>query len=446
MNVIIAGAGEVGRHAAEVLGGAGHNVTVIDLSPTVLRSLEDTADLRSLRGNCAQADVILEAGGEHCDLFIAATDGDELNVLSAAVAKAVGAAKCIARVHHSAYFTARGLDYARHFNIDRLICPEHLTARAIARMLRNPGAMAVEDFARGRIEMQQLVVEPGAPAAGVPLTELKLPRGVRLAVIERGAEAFVPDARSAATEGDIVYVFGETAVIEQARRQFQLGKTRRTHVVIMGGTPVGVWLCRAMRSRSFSIRLFETDAQRAEDLARKLDHVTVVRADPTDRAVFDEEQIGSADAFVALTADDEHNILGAAQAKSLGTKRVIAVVQRPAYMHLLEHVGIDRAFSPRWVAAKEIQRLIEDRPVQVLASFAEGTADVYEVRPTVTGQATGQALKSIRMPAHAIIAAIQRGEKVKVPGANDTVLADDTLVVIGPHGADKEIRKLFAGK
>ncbi len=445
MNVIIAGAGQVGRYAAEVLGGTGHNVTVIDLQPSVLQALEDTADIRTLTGNAAHADVIRNAGGEDCDLFVAATNLDELNLLSAAVAKGVGARKCLARVHHSAYFEQKGLDYAAHLGIEQLICPEYVTAMAIARMLRNPGAMAVEDFARGRVELQRFVVEASAPATGVRLAELKLPRGVRLAVIERGEHAFLPDADSRPTEGDIVHLIGETSVIEQARRLFYTGKTKRKHVVIMGGPAIAVWLCRALKGRHFSVRLFETDPARAEELAQKLDHVTVIQADPTDPAQFEEEHIGSADAFVALTRDDEHNILGAAQAKTWGTAHCIAVVERSTYMHLLQHVGIDHAFSPRQVAAREIQSLIETRPVRCLASLAEGAADVYEVRPSANGPATDKALKNVKMPAHSIIAAIQREDGVMVPGANDTIRVGDTLIAIGPHGTEKEFRRLFAG-
>jgi trk system potassium uptake protein TrkA len=304
----------------------------------------------------------------------------------------------------------------------------------------------VEEFAQGRVEMQQCTVEPDADAIGVKLSDLKLPKGVRVAAFLRGESGFIPNRETQAEENDMVYLIGETSVIEQARKFFHRGKTKRKHVAIMGGSPISVWLCRALTGRSFSLRLFETHEPRAEELALKLDHVTVVAADPTDEGVFNEENLQAADAFVALTADDEHNILAAGQAKSLGVRQVLAIVQRPTYMHLLQHVGIDTALSPRRVAAKEIQNLIEDRPVRCLASLAEGTADVYEVRPTVQGQATDAPLKDIRLPAGVIIAAIQRGDKVKVPGANDKILAGDTLIVIGPQGNEKEIRKLFVGK
>ncbi len=148
MNIIICGNGDVGSHAAEVLASEGHSITVIDLDGVRLRAAEDTMDVRTLVGNCAEATVLREAGVESADMLVAATNVDEVNLLSASIGKAMGAAKCIARVHHTAFFEQKGWDYQRQFNIDRLICPEYSTALSIARKLRNPVALAIEDFAR----------------------------------------------------------------------------------------------------------------------------------------------------------------------------------------------------------------------------------------------------------------------------------------------------------
>lgn len=446
MNIIIAGAGTVGRHLAEVLAASGNSVTVIDLEAAKLTALENELDVRTLRANCGHGDALREAGVPECDMFIAATDHDEVNLLAASVAKGIGAKKCVARVHHSAYFDGRGLDYHQYFRIDSLICPEYATAVAIARTLRNPGALAVENFARGMIEMQELKVSDDAPAVGVPLAELKLPRGVRVATITREERSFIPVADTRIHKGDVATLIGEKSKLESARRLLQTDKIKRKHVVIMGGTSMGVWLCRALRQRHFAVRLFLTDRARAEELASKLSHVTVIEAEPTDPAVFSEEHIAEADAFVALTADDEHNILAAAQAKSLGTKLAIAVTQRSTYLHLLKHVGIDRAFSPRVVAAREIQLLLEPGPVRVGASLVEATADVYEIRVLEGAAVAGKALKTIEFPGPCVIGAIQRGDEVFVPGADDAVRAGDCVLAIGARGMGNKLEKLFAGK
>ena len=445
MNILIGGAGEVGRYAAEVLIRDGHNVTMIEKSPEVLREMEETFDLRSLAGNCATAEVLREAGCENCDLYIAATDSDELNLLSATVAKAVGASKVIARVHHSTYFAKRGLDYETSLGIDRLICPEYSTALSVARLLSNPGAIAVEDFARGAIELQHLTVEGKASSVGVPLSELKLPKGVRVAMFERDDQVILPKADTIPQSGDTVTLIGETVVLSQARKLFNPGKGRRKNAIIMGGTAAAVWLSRAMKGRSFSIRMFETNRERANELAGKLDHVTVMQADPTAEDTAEEETVGWADVFVAITHDDEHNILAAARAKQMGVQQSIAVLHRPTYLHLIQHVGIDHAFSPRQEAVKEILSQIDDKPVRMLAHLVQDVVAMYEVHPSAGARATGLPLKNIQMPAHTQIAIIHRNNKVKVPGANDVIRDNDSLIITGPCGIEKDIRKLFAG-
>ncbi|MHC4107771.1 MAG: NAD-binding protein, partial [Planctomycetota bacterium] len=181
MNITICGAGQVGSKAAEALGAAGNDITVIDRDGARLRAVADSLDIATYCGNCAQADVLRETGIASADLLVAATDLDEVNLLTATIAKKLGAAKTIARVHHGPFFEQRGLNYEQDLSIDRLICPEYSTALAIASTLRNPGALAIENFARGAIEMQQFPVSKDAPAIGKPLAQLGLPSGSRLA-------------------------------------------------------------------------------------------------------------------------------------------------------------------------------------------------------------------------------------------------------------------------
>lgn len=214
----------------------------------------------------------------------------------------------------------------------------------------------------------------------------------------------------------------------------------------MGGSAMGVWLCRQFRGRAFSIRLFETDRARAEELSNKLEHVTVIHADSMDPSTFSEERIQDADVFVAVSSDDEQNILAAMQAKSMGVERTIVVVQRPTYLNLLERLGIDHAFSPRVTAAREIQRIADDSPVQLMATLAEGVADIYQIVPSRDSAAVGQPLANLEFPEGVMVAALQRGESVRVPTATDRIDPGDAVVVIAKHGIDKELRKFFLGR
>ena len=311
MNIVICGSGEVGRHSAEVLAEARHNVTVIDQDQHKLDELDDVLDVRSLTGNGTQADVLLEAGCANADLFIAATNVDEINLLAASVAKGVGASKCIARVHHSAFYEQRGLQYTRHFGIDHLVCPEASTAMAIASTLRSPGAIAVEQFARGKIEMQQLPVSDDSKAIGIPLKQLRLPGPALLAAIDRVGEAFIPDANTEIHGGDVVTLIGDAKGFEKIVNLFRAGTERRRRVMIIGGTTMSVWLCRALRHRMFSIRLFEADEKRALKLSEKLNWVTLLKADVMNSDALQDERVDLADVLIAMTNEDEHNILAA---------------------------------------------------------------------------------------------------------------------------------------
>jgi len=448
MNIIIAGAGEVGRHAAEVLVGAGHNIVMIDMSLETLEALEDTLDVRTLHGMACDAQVLGEAGVATCDLLVAATDADETNLLCATVAKSLGAKRTIARAHHSTYHPGSGTDFASRLNIDALVFPEYLTALEIARIVRNPGAMAIEHFARGRIEMQQLAVSPDAAALGQPLIDLrdKLPHGFLLGTVKRGAEVFIPDANTVLQAGDIVTMLGETAMFEKVKRIFQTGREPRRSMVIMGGSATGVWLSRQFRGQPFSIRLFVRRRARAEELSNKLDHVTVMEGDPTSLATFSEERIEDADVFIALSDDDEHNILAAVQAKSMGVERSIVVIQRSTYLNLLEQIGLDRAFSPRIIAAREILRIADESPVQLMATLAEDVADVYQVLPHKDSAAVGRPLISVQFPPGMMVAAVQRGDSVRVFTAEDHIEPGDAIVVIARHGMERELRRFFLGR
>lgn len=444
MDIVVCGCGEVGGHAAEVLAQAGHNITVIDQKALRLRKVEDTMDVRTLAGNCADASVLIEAGAPTADLLLAATSSDEVNLLSASIAKGVGVEKSIARVHHRAYFDQRGLDYTRHFGIDQVICPEYSTALEIARALRNPGALAIENFAQGRIEMQEFPVDPNSQAVGMSLIDLPLPTGSRLAAITRQGQAFIPQGTTIIEPDDTVILVGNSQVFQESRKVFQSRKIQtRKKVVIMGGASMAVWLCRNLLERNFSIRLFETNRQRAEELAQKLDWVTVIQSDPTEIPVFEEERLADADFFVSMVDDDEHNILGCALAKSRGVEKVMAVVQRSNYIHLFSHVGIDRAYSPRQVAVEEILNLIDVNPLKWMASLAEGIIDVYRVRVSGASEVVGSPLKDVPLAPNWVVVALQRGEKVRVPGAMDVIEAGDTVLVVGKHGMEKTLRRIF---
>ncbi len=444
MDIICCGAGTVGVHAVEALVAGGHNVTVIDLQQERLRAIEDSLDVRTFLGSCAHADVLADAGAAGTDLVLASTNLDEVNLLCAAVAKTLGTKTTVARVHGSAYFEHRRLDYRRLLGIDHLICPEYSTAIAIASFLRNPGAMCIESFADNKIHMQQF--EVGASAVGSTLAALSLPAGLRLAAITRGGRAFVPKFDTRLEPGDVVTLVGNAALFAAGRTLLAGGAPRPRNVAIMGGSPIVLWLCRALAEDGFAIRVFEQDRERAERLAARLDGVTILNADPTDATVFEEERLREVDVFIGLAGDDEHNILACAWAKNKGVRQVVAAVQKPNYLYLLDPIGIDYAVSPRLAVAKELERLISTGPLRRAATLAEGSIDVYEVRVGKACAIAGRPLREVQLAPDMVIAAIQHADKTFVPGAQDRVESGDRLLVVGTRGMERTLRTLFAAE
>lgn len=445
MNIVISGAGEVGRHAAEVMSLAGHAVTVIDLRSDKLGAIAELHDVRTLVGSGTHAETLREAGCAEADLFVAATNVDELNLLSASIAKKVGAARCIARVHHGVYFEERGLDYTAALGIDDLVCPEYSTAAAVAQALRSPAVVAIEQFARGRIDVQQIQVEPRTRAAGHTLADLRLPRSARVVLVTGIGRPGIPDAQTVISPGDRILLIANADEIEDARRAFVTAPPQRSRVVVVGGTAQGVWMCRALRRQTFSVRLLEQSLERAEELAAKLDWVTVIHTDLADPSTYEEERIGAADAFITVTASDETNILLAARAKRMGVASAIVVLQRPTYLRMLPELGVDFAFSPRDVAVDHIVALSQMGPVRQIASLAKDVAVLYGVKvpPVSHGPCVGAPLREVPLPERFILAAIQRGDRVYVPGADDTVEPGDDVIVAGPPAIQKELGWLF---
>jgi len=443
MKIIIAGVGEVGRHCAAVLAADGHEITLIDTRAEAIESAAENLDIRILVGSAAHADTLIEAGAEKADLFVAATDADEINLLAASLAKGLGTPRVIARVHHSVYHDHRGLDYARHFGIDRLVCPEYLTSLAIAGMLRDPAVQAIQHFVRGQITMEQLEISERSEMIGRPLKEISLPLGFRIGTVSHEGRVVVPTGETVLGVGDQITLIGATGVFDKVVLRFSRAQRHRQNVVIMGGSAVSVWLARALAPRLFKVRIFLLDRSRAEELANKLPYATVLEADPTDPDTFAEENIADVDAFVAAGADDENNILGALQVRHLGVRRTMAVLQRSTYHELIEGLGIDRVFSPRLVASQEIQHIAQRQAIHELLQLDENGTSIFEIEVGQKAAAIGKTLRELSLPAGCMFIAIQRADEVHVPGPMDRLEPGDAAVAIAHKDSAKKLKALF---
>lgn len=442
MNVVIMGAGTVGTSIAELLCANHQNVVLIDSSRAALEEIEEKIDVQTVHGSACDAVTLFQAGVQSADLCLSVTSSDEVNMIASSLARSMGAARSVARCYDVRYRDFSTFDYRRHFGIDRLLSLEHLTALELGKRVRVRGAFAVETFARGGVQVQEVEVEQKSKAVGVPLKELKLPPGVRIGVIAGRDRTIIAGADDVIEAGDHVTLIGREEDILDIKRLLEHRLPPRLDVIIAGGGEIGMNLAKLLEPRRFNVVLLEENRERSEFLAAHLSQTTVLNADATRRAVMEEARVGYCDVFIATTGRDEDNIIAGVEARELGAKRIMNIVRRPDYANVLGKLGIDVSVSPREVLAREILGMVESGPIINRSAISGGEAEVWEVEVEKGAPITQAPLREIRFN-HALVAAIERDDFVRVPGADDRLAAGDTAIVLVQTAQSRETRALF---
>ena len=407
-NIIISGAGEVGSFAAELLSENGHQVTVIDIAEDKLARLDQRVEARLVKGSSCQWQTLKRAGIAECDVVVAATNMDEINLLTGAIAKKMGVPKVISRIHDSHYDKCEKFDYAKSLDIDHLIFPEELTAQTILSQLKDPGVSAIEHFADSMLSMHKYKVKENSLLVGPQLKEISFPFGMRLVAIKRGDHHITPAAETTIEMGDIVTLIGPENEFEKINSYFSETISRRLEIVISGGSSLSEWLVSVLSKEKHSVRLFERDFARANYLAEKYPHITVINADPLDAHTFDEEHLEQARCFLALSDQQERNLLISLKAKKMGVPITFAVFQDSHFLSSVDGVGIDHCYSPRMEAAKELLRLLDTNPVKELSDLGEGNTYIFEVKVGEKGSGINKPLNTLAFPDQSFVAGISR--------------------------------------
>lgn len=442
MNIVILGAGTVGTSIAEILCAENFNVSLVDASREALDEAEERLDVLTVCGSACDAITLFQAGVQSAELCLCVTNHDEANLVGASIAKSMGARRSVARIFNPGYRDTSTFDYRRHFRVDRLLSLEYLTALEVAKGVRTQGLLAVENFARGGVEVQEIAVQDASKAVGVPLKELKISRGVRIGLVAGTRRTIIPGADDVIESGDHVTLIGNADAIEDVKKLFEHKPPQKLNVVIAGGGEIGYNLARLLQIGRFNTILMEEDASRCEYLARRLEGTTVLKADATKRSEMEEARVGRADVFVAATGRDEDNIVSGVEAKELGCARIISVVRRPDYGNVLEKLGIDLAVSPREVMAQQILGMVEAGPIVARSQISGGVAEVWEMEVNENVPITEAPLKDLVLP-QALIVAIEREGYVRVPGADDQLQVGDTAVVLTQAASADQTRALF---
>jgi trk system potassium uptake protein len=450
MRVIVTGAGEVGFYLADIFSRAGNDVTVIEESAGRSMRVDEELDVKVLQGDGSSAAMLERAGVKDADFVLALTSDDRTNIIGCSLAKALNPrVGTIARVHDATWSDHSLINYQLHFGIDHLLNPEALCAVELAKEIRNPGRVAVENFARGKIEVQQVVVARSGKYTGRTLSEIRLPANVRVASVTSAEGDYqIASAGTILQQGDLVTLFGTPEALQEVRQALDPSiRLNQARIVLFGGSDIAVSLIRLMRSPRFKIRVIERDPVICHALADRFPEITVIRGDATSRRLLEEEQIGSCDYFVACTNRDEDNIMTSIQASRLGAKHVQLVINKPDYEHVLsdlkESLGVELIVSPRLATANELKRVVTTSAFTNLAVLREGDAQIIEVRVSRNSPAAGKCLRELPRSRNTVFIAILHKFDARVPSAEDRILPGDRVVVLTNESARQAVLDLL---
>jgi trk system potassium uptake protein TrkA len=432
MNVIVVGAGQVGFHIAERLSREGHAVTIIEKNRHKEQLLTSKLNALVIRGSGASAEVLEQAGIARADLFIAVTDQDEVNLVACLLAHEQGTKRIVARIKGLEYTTAEWAQNARKLGIDLLIGPQKVVAEEIFRIVSYTAASEAAEFADGRVVFLGYLIGAANPLAGIALKEIAGIRGIyRMLVtaIARKHETIIPRGDDTIQPGDIVYFVCNKRDLPAINYLFGLEEQATRKVFILGGSRVGQALASKLSALGFNVKLIERDAECCQRLAEEFDQVAILNTEGTDVDTLKHEGIEDCDAYVAVTENEQTNILCSLLAKSYGAKRAIALVDRHEFVALAPSLGVDACVSPRLATASAILRYVRPTGLASLATIEHSNAEVLEIVMPAHSPILKRPLKEIDVPAGVIIGVIVRGEQVIIPSGEDHLEPADHVIV-----------------
>ncbi len=452
MKVIVCGAGQVGFSIARQLAQEDHDVTVIDQSEELVRRVGEALDVKAMTGFASRPDVLQTAGAGDSDMIIAVTYADEVNMVACQVAHSLfNVPTKIARVREQSYLDPIWADlFSRdHMPIDVIISPEIEVARAISRRLNVPGSTDTIPLAGGRVQAIAVRLNPDCPILDKPLRQLTglFPDlAIVVVAIIRDSATIVPTADDRLAAGDEVYFVADSDHVARALAAFGHEEQRARRIVIAGGGHIGLFFAQLVEKehRAVSAKLIERDRDRAAMIAEHLSRTVVLHGDTLDPEILEEANVSATEAFVAVTNDDETNVLGSLQAKRFGSKRVITLVNNVNYTPLVTSLGIDVAVNPRAITVSTILQHVRRGRIRAVHALREGSGEIVEVEVLETSGLVGQAIRAADLPARVIIGAILRDGEVVIPRGDTVIRAKDRVILFAAAELVKEVEKLFS--
>ena len=445
MKIIIAGAGDVGSHLARMLSSDNHEITVIESDRKLLENISAVADILTVEGDCTTFATLRKASVRKADLFIAVNHEEESNIISAILAKQLGAKKSIARIDNNEYLEPNNKEIFINLGIDYLFYPEKVAAHQVIKLLGHTSTSEYVDFSNGKLSLVVFKLDPSSELIGHTLlsfTEQQSPLSYRTVAITRDGRTIIPHGNDTYMEGDMIYIITKEDSVKEVMAFSGQRNINIKNLMILGGSQIGMRIALELQD-TMNIKLVEYITDKAYRLAETLDKTLIINEDGRNIEAMLEEGLSNMDAFVAVTGRSETNILAAMLAKHMGVKKVIAEVENLNYIKLAESIGIDTIINKKLITASNIFRFTLSTDVQAIKCLTGSEAEVLEFIVKPNSPATKYKVKDLGFPADAIIGGIVRGDKVFIAVGNTEISAYDRVVVFAMPDAITRIGKYF---
>ena len=451
MKIVIAGAGEVGSHLAKMLSGEANEITVIDMRQERLDALSASTDVITVLGNPSAIDVLQDAGVANADLFIAVypSDSQDVNIVSAMLAKKLGSKKATARIDNEEYLSYENKYLFTEMGIDLMFYPEKIAAGEIIDLLKRTATTDSMDFARGKLQIAVFKLEESSALLGMTMAEFSAVannqgHSFRVVAIARGNDTIIPRFDTKFKYHDLVFIISKRDGMEMLMKYIGKKDIEIKNVMILGGSPIGEIVARNISKQMETVKLIEMNKEKCLELSEKLpDNVIVVNGDGRNSDMLIEESIKDFDAFVAVTNSSETNILACVAAKRLGITRTIAEVENIEYIRLAESMGVDAIINKKLITAGRIYKFTLSNKVRFIKYMSGTNAEVLEYIVAPETAITKHMLKDMNFPKNAIIGGIIRGNEAIIAVGDTQIQAYDRVAVFALPEAVKEVDKFF---
>jgi len=450
MRIIIIGAGEIGFHIAQTLSLEGKDVVVIDRDEQRLSNISDSLDVQTIHGSGSSTEILRKARLNHADMVVALTDSDETNMIACLLASTQSQIPLrIARIRNPELSSNALLLDKNHLNIDLCINPELEAAKNVMGLIEYPGASEIFSFAEGKIKLLGFSIDEKYAHSGKKIWELRQKyRDVKVLIssIIRNNELIVPSGESLIFPHDYIFIATETSAVRKVLGIFGKDTGTPRRVIISGGGAMGLMLAELIEKKEITTRVIEKSKERCEFLASRLDKAIILHGDGTSQELLKQENIQGTDFFMAVTNDEEANILGALLAKQLGAKKVISLISRMDYIPLVTAAGIDGVINPRGAAISRMLHFFRRGKIISATQLRDEKMEAFEFIAMETSDIINQPFKDIHFPKGAIVGAIARGDEVIIPDGNSVIIPGDHVIIFTPRSALAQVEKLLMVK